>query len=371
MSSAQRSIAIVGAGPAGLATAACLRRFERNAVIYEAGDVPGATWANLYDRLQLHTVKAFSGLPGWPMPHAFPRYPSRQQVADYLAAYAAHFALDIKTGCPVERATRDGDGWRIATSQGEQHADVLVAATGVFANPVRASYPNENAFQGRVMHSSLYKNGAPFAGQRVLVVGAGNSGAEIAVDLVEGGATVTSSIRAGTNVVPRDLLGVPIQRWAHLIARMPRGVTRAVAPVLLRRSARRQARAGVPRPAQGALDRPGIPIIGLEFLHHTQQGDIAIAEAIDRFTPTGVRFADGHEAAFDTVIFATGYRPALGFLDGAIALDERGHPRLNDIRSLDAPNLYLVGFTYDIRGTLFNIARESLLAALLISQSAG
>ena len=361
-------VIIIGAGPAGLAMGACLRQRGIKALIFEAGDAPGYTWRRLYERLHLHTVKALSGLPGLPMPRQFPRYPSRAQVVEYLAAYAKHFDLTIETGCPVTRAAPEADGWRVTTAKGDYHARVLVSATGIFSHPALITYPGMDDFKGQALLASAYWDAAPFAGQRVLVVGAGNTGAEIAVDLAEHGVQATIAIRAGANVVPRDLLGVPIQRWAFVIAALPRSITDKIAPVLLRRSEQRQMRAGLPRPTQGVLDRKGIPIIGLELLQHTQQGKVAVAGAIERFTQTGVLFADGQERPFDSVILATGYRPALDYLEGAVPLDGEGFPRMDGLRAADAPDLYFIGMIYNIRGTLYNIAREAPIIAEQIAQ---
>ena len=150
---------------------------------------------------------------------------------------------------------------------------------------MRVHYPGEESFQGQIAHTAGYRNASPFAGQRVLLIGVGNSGAEIAVDLAEHGAHPTISIRAGANVVPRELVGVPIQRWAHLITHLPPGLTqRVLAPVLLRQAVRRQTQAGVPRPTVGILEKPGVPVIGLDLLRLARVGAIAIRPAVERFT---------------------------------------------------------------------------------------
>ena len=365
---ASEPVLIVGAGPAGLATAVCLKQRKIPMCIFEAGDAPANTWRRLYERLHLHTVRALSGLPGYPMPRRFPRYPSREQVVEYLDSYARHFGLVIETGMPVQRATPEEDGWRVETSSGAQTGRALVSATGIFSNPMQAHYPGEGIFQGQIAHTAGYRTASPFAGQRVLLIGVGNSGAEIAVDLAEHGAHPTISIRAGANVVPRELVGIPIQRWAHLIVRLPPSVTqRVLAPVMLRQAVRRQTQAGVPRPTVGILEKPGVPVIGLELLQQARAGAIAIRPAVERFTEHGARFVDGREEPFDCVLIATGYRPALDYLRDAIPLDDAGFPRMDGVRSLDAPNLYFVGMYNNIRGTLFNIAHEAPLVAEALS----
>jgi cation diffusion facilitator CzcD-associated flavoprotein CzcO len=365
----ETDVIIVGAGAAGLATGACLKMRGVEPLILEAGAAPGTTWRSLYDRLHLHTVKRLSGLPGYPFPRRMARYPSRDEVVAYLAAYAKRFDLRIVTNYPVTAARREGDRWIVTTPQGERSARVLVSATGIFSQPADATYPGQDDFRGTIVGASIYKNAAPFAGQRVLVVGSGNTGAEIAVDLAEHGIAAGVSIRAGANVVPRDLLGIPIQRWAHILDSLPPPAQRIVGPVMLRRSARRQLKAGVPRAAAAAGQSERVPIIGLAFLDEVKRGRIAIQGAIAAFTSTGVRFADGHEAEYDTVILATGYRPALGYLASVVPLDATGLPRVERMRALDAPDLYFVALRQSIRGTLFLISREAPEVARQIAAS--
>ncbi|HKS69782.1 MAG TPA: NAD(P)/FAD-dependent oxidoreductase, partial [Ktedonobacterales bacterium] len=304
-------VVIVGAGAAGLATAACLAQRGVRADVLEAGPDAGHTWASTYNALRLHTVRRFSGLPLYPMPRGYPRYAARDQVVTYLRDYAAHFGIQPHFGSAVTRATLAGDGWQVETRDGDTwQARVLVAASGVYANPYAAMYPGQETYTGTVMHSSEYRSPAAFKGQRVLVVGAGNSGAEIAVDLMDGGARVTVAIRQGVNAVPLSLLGVPIQYWALLVERAPR-LMGALAPVMLRRSAARLRRAGIPKSPEPVLQAHGIPIIGLRLLDAARTGKIAIAGAIERFEPHGVRYRDGASAEYDAIILATGFRPAL------------------------------------------------------------
>jgi cation diffusion facilitator CzcD-associated flavoprotein CzcO len=360
-------VIIIGAGAAGLATAVCLKQARVPFVILEAGDDLATTWRSLYDRLHLHTIKQLSGLPGYPMPGNAPRYLARDEMVAYLHDYARHFDLRIETAQRVTRAFRRDGLWVVETPQGKRMAHVLVSATGVFANPDGVRYPGQEAYNGAIERASTYREASPYAGRRVLVIGSGNTGAEIAIDLAEHGVATSVSIRAGANVVPRELLGLPIQRWAHVIAALPPPVTRPIAAIMLRNSARRQQKAGVPRPTGTIIGRPGVPVIGLGFLRLAKSGKIAIRPGIQTFTPESVIFADGREEFYDAVIFATGYRPALDYLDGLLTLDEGGRPARDGVRSTDQPDLYFVGMQYDIRGTLFNIANEAPLAAQQIA----
>ena len=356
-------VVIVGAGAAGLATAACLTRWGIRAVVLEAGPDAGHTWASTYDALRLHTVRRFSGLPLYPMPGNFPRYAARDQVVTYLRDYAAHFGIRPQFGNSVTRARLAEGGWQVETATGDAwQARVLVAASGIYANPTVPAYPGQETYTGTLLHSREYRSATPFKGRRVLVIGAGNSGAEIAVDLMQGGARVTVAIRQGVNAVPLSLLGVPIQYWALLVERAPRLMS-ALAPVMLRRSAGRLRRAGIPKSPEPVLQAHGIPIIGLRLLDAARTGKIAIAAAIERFEPHGVRYADGRAADYDAIILATGFRPALAYLDGLVTLDERGFPAREGVRSLDHSNLFFVGFRYTVAGTLNNIRRDAPVAA--------
>ena len=186
-------IAVIGAGPAGLACAATLERAGEDVVVLERAEV-GAVWASRYDRLQLHTVRRLSGLPGYAIPRAFGRWPARDRVAEYLRLYAERQRLDVRTGIEVERVDRHATGWVVRTSDGDVEAERVVIATGQSNVPFLPEWPG--AFDGELIHSAEYRNPATYRGRRVLVVGTGNSGAEIAVDLADGGASeVLLSVR--------------------------------------------------------------------------------------------------------------------------------------------------------------------------------
>ena len=197
-------VLIVGAGPAGLAMAACLQRRGIPFVLVEAGSGVGASWRNHYHRLCLHTVKAHSALAGLPFPADVPRYPSRTQVIAYLERYAAHFGIAPRVNERLERAQPAAasgatDGWwDVRTSSGSYRALHLVMATGLNRSPVRPTWPGEAHCRGIVLHSADYRTGAPFSGRRAVVVGMGNTGAEIALDLHEHGARVTHVVRHPT-----------------------------------------------------------------------------------------------------------------------------------------------------------------------------
>jgi indole-3-pyruvate monooxygenase len=201
---------VVGAGPAGLAVGACLQRAGVSFLILEQADQVAVAWRRHYERLHLHTDKKHSELPFAPFPKEYPRYPSRLQMIDYLEGYARQFQLAPRLGQRVVSARRMNGSWEVQTQDTQYQAANLVIATGNSREPLVATWPGKGSFQGRVLHSSEYREGEAFRGQKVLVVGFGNSGGEIAIDLWEHGAETSLAVRSPVNVIPRDLFGIPI-----------------------------------------------------------------------------------------------------------------------------------------------------------------
>jgi indole-3-pyruvate monooxygenase len=263
----------------------------------------------------------------------------------------------------VERsAGAAGRPWRIHTADSVVHADVLVVATGIVANPVVPEFPGQDRFRGSVLHSAAYRNPEPFRGQRVLVVGVGNSGGEIGSELAAAGVDVTIAVRSGANVVPRTILGVPVQYIAYGLRRLPPAARVRVADAVARITEARRGPPVLPRPAHGPLD--AIPLIGFHLVDAIRAGRIRVRPAVRDFSDTGVRFVDGTEDAFDTVILATGFRPALAALDGLVRTDARGFALRSDrVASADHPDLFFVGHNYDATGGLQNIVVDSALVA--------
>ena len=212
---------IIGSGPAGLACAVALRQAGIEPLVLEKSASVGASWRKHYDRLHLHTHRRHSGLPGLPMPASYPPYPSRDQVIAYLETYAAHFGVRPRFGCEVKRIRRQGSVWNVETNAETMAAPLVVIATGIAAVALRPTWPGLDAYAGNILHSSDYKNPAPYAGKRVLVIGFGNSGGEIALDLANAGVGVAISARSPVQVLPRDLLGLPICHGRFYTAACP------------------------------------------------------------------------------------------------------------------------------------------------------
>ena len=204
-------VLIVGAGPAGLATAACLKQRGIEPLVLEAGAWLGNSWRHHYDRLRLHTVKQQSHLPGVPFAKELARYPTRAEVVAYLDAYAARFAIVPRTAEQVRRVLAAEDGFVVESARATYRARAVVIASGLNRVPNPERLPGQERFRGTLIHSRDYRNADRFVDQRVLVVGAGNTGAEIALDLAEHGARPTMALRSQVNILPRDFLGMPTQ----------------------------------------------------------------------------------------------------------------------------------------------------------------
>lgn len=362
---------VIGAGPAGLATSAALSRLGVPHLVLERGGRVGETWANLYDSLVLHTAKRLSALPGLAFPASTPRFPTRGDFVAYLDRYAETFRVPVETGADVTRLRRADGAWIARTATGADiRARAVVIATGIVANPHVPEIPGRERYGGRVLHSVDYRRPDAFVGQRVLVVGAGNSAGEIAAEIARAGAEVTVAVRTGAVVIPREIAGIPIQYFALVVGALPKAARIAATTFLTRVSALVRGPAVLPAPPP--TECPHVPLIGFHLVDAIRGGVIQLQGGVGAFTPAGVRFADGAEAAFDAVILATGYRAAVGLARGLIELDDCGFGRRQHrVTSLDQPDLYFVGHNYGIQGGLFNIGRDAAIAARHIRRTRG
>ena len=369
---------VIGAGPAGLATAQCLRSAGLAPIILDQADAVGAAWRRHYDRLHLHTPRAHSSLPGMALPAAYGRYPSRAQFVAYLESYAERFDLRPIFGTQVEAVRREVDSWRVEAGAHSASARIVVVATGWADFPFRPSWPGMDAYDGAIVHSSLYRNAAPYAGKRVLVVGFGNSGAEIALDLCEGGAAVTLSVRSPQRILPRELLGLPILDFAIAQRFLPPRVADAMNAPVLRLAIGSIESLGMRKAAKGPLQMIAedghVPVIDVGAVAKIRAGHIAVRGDIERFARDGVVFADTGAERFDAVILATGYRPDLRRLlpDAQAALDANGAARVSDAASAE-PGLFFVGAIATPTGQLRQIGigarRVAALARRLVDKS--
>ena len=368
-------IVVVGAGSAGLATAALLQQEGLRPLVVEAGPEPGAAWRDRYDRLHLHTPRLLSGLPGLRIPRRYGRWVARDDLIEYFHDYTAVHDIDVRVNCKVERIE---PSWTLHTSDGEIHADHVVVATGYNGVPFVPAWPGRDSFTGELVHSSHYRSPAPYRGKDVLVVGAGNSGAEIAHDVVDGGAARSRlSARTPPQIVRRATLGVPAQLLGMAIRKLP---PHWVDPFTMwqRKVAIPDLTAqGLPRPPHGVrtafLSTGTTPILDVGIVDAVRRGRVEVVAAVEGFDGDDVLLADGAHIAPDVVIAATGFRAGLDGLAGHLdVLGPRGLPKRTDGEPA-LPGLWFVGFTPTLGGQLREgtIAARKVAAALSTDLRAG
>jgi cation diffusion facilitator CzcD-associated flavoprotein CzcO len=356
------SVVVVGAGPAGLAVGACLRKAGLDFIILEKESQVGSSWRRHYERLHLHTVKQYSSLPHLPFPKDYPRYVPRNQVIEYLDAYAGHFNLQPRFGEAVRSIHKDGNDWIVDSTSLSIRAPFVVLASGYNAEPIQASFAGMEKFKGKIVHASDYANGKPYAGQSVLVIGMGNTGAEIALDLAEHGAHPTISLRDGVHIVPRDLFGIPVQMVAMVSGKLPLGANDRIFPIVLDFVFGDLTKFGLKRPKEGLMQqirtRARIPVLDVGTVRKITEGAIKIAPGITEITEDGAVFADGSKRLFDVIIIAIGYRPNYQSFFSA-----------DDFKSIDggAPpgnaGVYLVGLRNSATGLLRDISAGAIQTA--------
>jgi cation diffusion facilitator CzcD-associated flavoprotein CzcO len=352
-------IVVIGAGPAGLATAYYLKQLRARFVILERAEV-GASWRRHYRHLRLHSLKSMSHLPGLTMPKHYPRFPSGSQFYDYLQQYAQHFHLPVQTGVAVRRVHYDAT-WHITTNCGTWQADTLIVATGIYSTPHRPTLPGERAFSGTILHAQQYDCPEPLAGRHVLVVGCGNSGAEIAAALAAHRSigTVGIAVRSGVAFVPCPRAAVLGRAAAWLFRTLPQPVS----DVFLGQIQRGFPALGLPLPPTPPSQRT--PVVGYTLVKAIRAGRVRVHPAISHLHGETVIFEDNECVHYDTIILATGYRPTLTFLDPT--------PTLNNSGRLERPHpaLHLVGFEYPTTEPfLYAIGRKAQQTAHAATQSA-
>lgn len=370
----QHDVIIIGAGPAGLSCAAALKAKGKDAHVLErAGDV-GNSWRNHYERLHLHTSKKRSGLAGMEMPEEYPLYASRLQVVEFLEDYASEFDIKPTFNADVKEIIRDGDVWKVKFGRKSLTANSVIVAAGNSITQNLPEWEGMGDFKGDIIHSQNYKNTKSYKGKKTLVVGFGNSGGEIALDMAENGVECGLCVRSPVNILPYQLFGVPIQELGLLNRIFPYKVVDAINKPMLAFVIGSYEKLGLRKAAKGPLamvmEDKRIPLIDIGTLDAVRRGEIIIYPGIKNFTKTGVVFVDGREIDFDKVILATGYQTDLRSMlpDAHAALDEKGAPIVSGGETKEA-GLYFCGYSVTPNGLLFTIKNEAENLASLIAEN--
>jgi len=313
-------IVVIGAGQAGLAVSYYLRRTPWSWIVVDGEIGPGAAWRHGWDSLRLFSPAQWSSLPGWPMPAGADGPPTRDEVLDYFAAYEARYALPIQRPVRVQ-AVRRGDGALLVESdQGVYRARSVVSATGTWTKPFIPTYPGQKLFQGIQIHSADYRTPTLFAGQRVLIVGGGNSGAQILAEVSQVAETTWVTVEP-PHFLPDDVDGrVLFERATARFKALQEGQT--------------------PEPAGGLGDIVMIPSVK----EARMRGVLQSVRPFVAFTSDGVICPDGCETLVDVVIWCTGFRPALDHLAPLAIAEADGRIAVAGTRAVRAPRLWLVGY---------------------------
>ncbi|MBU6243769.1 MAG: amino acid permease [Actinomycetales bacterium] len=350
----RRRYCLVGAGPAGLVMARTLLAEGVPFDWFERQPEVGGIWtmddpaSPMYASAHFISSKVTSAFVGYPMPDDYPDYPSWEQVRDYIRSFARDFGLTdhVTLGVAVTSAEPLADDrWRVTLSDGQvREYDGLIAAPGVTWHPSVPELAGASEFTGEIRHSSTYCRPQELAGRRVLIVGAGNSGVDIACDAARSADAAYLSVRRGYRFLPKHVHGLPTDAVLTGAIDPPRGVSLSGDPAeLVDALVGDLTRLGLPAPDHDLLQSH--PIMNTQVLHYLQHGDLVAKADVERLTRTGATFVDGSSVDVDLVLLATGYQYLLPFLDASLLTWDRGRPRLYlNIYSREHDSLYVLGF---------------------------
>ncbi len=357
---------IIGAGPAGLAAAACLKQAGLEYILLEKSNQLGNAWRNHYERLHLHTVKQWSHLPFKPFPDNYPTYVPRQKVVDYLDEYAKEFKIKPIFGEEVKHVKKSNGHWELIEKSGKKYlTNNVIISTGMNSNPKIPAWKGQENFNGEFIHSAFYKNPKPYLEKKTLVIGIGNTGAEIALDLSEHNVETYISVRGEISLVPRDLNGRPVQVTAKLLDKIPFGfgdwLGSQIRKIYFGNVTKYGLKIAKGHPAVLLKEMGKTPLIDIGTIDAIKKGKIKIVPDIDHFTEKGVRLKNGQSLEIERVILATGYLSKIDELieNGEQLLDKYGSPK-GAIMDGYHKGLFFVGFdNYKLGGILGTIRDDS------------
>ena len=331
-------VLVIGGGQAALATAYFLRRTHLSFLLLDEQATPGGAWLHGWDSLRLFSPATWSSIPGWPMPASASTYPTRAEVIDYLSRYEERYQLPVQRPMHVESVERDGDYLRVRAGEHSWRARAVVSATGTWSNPYIPAYPGREQFAGVQLHSAHYVDPAPFAGKRVMIVGGGNSGAQVLAEVSKVAETLWITpeppLFLADDVDGRVLFERATERWR----------------------AQQEGRT-VDQPIGGLGD-----VVMVEPVREARSRGVLAEGPFARLSEHGVEWADGRRADIDAVIWCTGFRPALAHLGELGVIESDGKVAVEGTRAVKQPNLWLVGYgewTGAASATLIGVTRTA------------
>ena len=354
---------VIGAGPAGLAAAAELQKVGYSVIVLDKADTAGSSWSHHYDRLHLHTARTKSQLPGKPMPRSYGRWVARDDFRAYLADYAKQ--LDVRYGTTATSVAKKDGRWLVGSTIGDLTADAVVVATGYNHTAKIPDWPGLKSYTGRVVHSSEYRNPAALDAKHVLVVGPGNSGAEIAADLTGAGIAVTLAVRTPPNIVRREVLGIPTQSLTLSTYPLPTKVADKVARGMQILTVGDLSKYGLQKAPRGIFSQQAeddvTPTIDVGLIDALKAGKITVVGAVESFTKDAAVLADGTTVSPDVVLVATGFQRGLEPLVGELGVvAPGGRPLINADEQLPGlEGLFFLGYSNPITGNIRQVAIDA------------
>ncbi|AXB41608.1 flavin-containing monooxygenase [Amycolatopsis albispora] len=315
-------VVIIGGGQSGLCAARALNQHGIRPILLEAGAEPTGSWPGYYDSLTVFSPARYSGMPGRPFPGEPDGYPHRDEVVAYLRRYTETVDADLRTSTTVTAVESTSGGFLVRTTTGEEiPAAGVVAATGSFGNPHRPELPGQDGFTGQLLHVADYRNPKSHHGERVVVVGGGNSGVQVAYELAEV-ADVTLATRAPVNFLPQRRDGHDLHHWL-----VESGFDQL--------------------PPQWLVHYLGGPLVmdTGDYRAAIEGGRLRRRDMFTAFDGSHVVWPDGEREHADTVLFATGYRPDLGYLEPLGTLRDGLPPHTGGL-SMTHPGLVYVGLEF-------------------------